>query len=208
MSTNFVLKELSKLKVTKALGPGGITARLLKDAAPVIAKPITYLVNLTISTGLIPAEWKDARVTPIFKSGARNNVNNYQPISVLSLVSKIMESTIQEQFLAFLTENDLLSVYQLGFWKKHSTETAIVYLTDYILEHMDRQMITGAVYIDLKKAFNLVDHEYLLFKLEHYRVRESSLDWFQNYLTKRTQRVQFGNDKSSTQAIHFGVPQG
>ena len=125
-STNFVLKELSKLKVTKALGPGGITARLLKDAAPVIAKPFTYLVNLTISTGLIPPEWKDVRLTPIFKSGARNDVNNYQPISVLSLVSKIMEHAIQEQFLAFLTEHDLLSVYQPGFQKKHSTETAIL----------------------------------------------------------------------------------
>ena len=199
VSTNFVLKELSRLKVTKASGPDGITARRLKDAAPVIAKPITYLVNLTISTGLIPAEWKDARETPIFKSGARNDVNNYQLISVLSLVSKIMERAIQEQFLAFLTEHDLLLFYQSGFQKKHSTETAIVYLTDYILEHMDRQMITGAVYIDLKKAFNLVDLEYWLFKIEHYRVRESSLDWFRNYLT----RVQFGNDKSSTQAIHL-----
>ena len=203
VSTNFVFKELSKLKVTKAFGPDGITARLLKDAAPVIAKPITYLVNLTISTGLIPAEWKDARVTATFKSGARKDVNNYQAISVLSLVSKIMESAIQEQLLAFLTQHDLLSIYQSGFWKKLSTETAIVYLTDYILEHMDRQMITGAVYIDLKKAFHLVDHEYLLFKLEHYGVRGSSLDWFRNYLTKWTQRVQFGNDKSSTQAIHL-----
>ena len=203
VSTNFVFKELSKLKVTKAFGPDGITARLLKDAAPVIAKPITYLVNLTISTGLIPAEWKDARVTATFKSGARKDVNNYQAISVLSLVSKIMESAIQEQLLAFLTQHDLLSIYQSGFWKKLSTETAIVYLTDYILEHMDRQMITGAVHIDLKKAFDLVDHEYLLFKLEHYGVRGSSLDWFRNYLTKWTQRVQFGNDESSTQAIHL-----
>ena len=115
VSTNFVFKELSKLKVTKAFGPDGITARLLKDAAPVIAKPITYLVNLTISTGLIPAEWKDARVTATFKSGARKDVNNYQAISVLSLVSKIMESAIQEQLLAFLTQHDLLSIYQSGF---------------------------------------------------------------------------------------------
>ena len=116
VSTNFVLKELSKLKVTKAFGPDGLTARLLKDAAPVIAKPITYLVNpSTISTGLIPAKWKDARVTATFKSGARKDVNNYQAISVLSLVSKIMESAIQEQLLAFLTQHDLLPIYQSGF---------------------------------------------------------------------------------------------
>ena len=74
---------------------------------------------------------------------------------------------------------------------------AVFYLTDCILEHMDRQMITGAVLIDLKKAFDLVDHECLLFKLEHYGVRGSSLDWFRNYLTTRTQKVQFGNDMSS-----------
>ena len=78
-----------------------------------------------------------------------------------------MERAIQVQFLAFSTEHDLLSDYQSGFRKKHSTETAVVYLTDYILEHMDRQMITGTVFIDLKKAFDLVDHECLLFKLEH-----------------------------------------
>ena len=78
-----------------------------------------------------------------------------------------MERAIQVQFLAFLTEHDLLSDFQSGFRKKHSTETAVVYLTDYILEHMGRQMIAGAVFIDLKKAFHLVDHECLLFKLEH-----------------------------------------
>ena len=98
-------------------------------------------------------------------------MNNYRPISVLPQVLKIMKRAIQVQFLAFLTEHDLLPDFHSGFRKKHSTETAVVYLTDYILEHMDRQMITGAVFIDLKKAFDLVDHECLLF-----------------YLTTRTQR--------------------
>ena len=83
VSTNFVWKELTKLKLTKATGLDGLTSRLLRDADPVVAKPITYLVNLTISTGVIPSEWKDARVTPIFKSGERNDENNYRPISVL-----------------------------------------------------------------------------------------------------------------------------
>ena len=93
--------ELTKLKLTKATGLDGLTARLLRDAAPVVAKPITYLVNLTISTGVIPSEWKDSRVTPIFKSGERNDENNYRPISVLSLVSKVLERAVQVQFLAF-----------------------------------------------------------------------------------------------------------
>ena len=101
VSTNFVCKELTKLKLTKGTGLDGLTARLLKDAAPVIAKSITYLVNLTTSTGVIPSEWKDVRVTPIFKSGARNDENNYRPILVLPLVSKIMERAIQVQFLFF-----------------------------------------------------------------------------------------------------------
>ena len=108
-----------------------------------------------------------------------------------------MERAVQWQFLAFLTEHDLLSDYQSGFQKKHSTETAVVYLTDYILKHMDRQMITEVMFIDLKKALDLVDRECLLFKLEHYGIRWSSLDWFRNYLTPRTQKVQFGNDMSS-----------
>ena len=95
--------------------------------------------------------------------------------------SKLDRAKISIAFplLAFLLFNSTS-----GFQNKHSTETAVVYLTDYILEHMDRQMITGAVFIDLKKAFDLVDHECLLFKLEHYGVRGSSLDWFRNYLTK------------------------
>ena len=84
----------------------------------------------------------------------------------------------------------------------------MVYLTDHILDHMDRQMTTGTVFIDLKKAFDLVDHECLLYKLEHYGVRGGTLDWFRDYLMTRTQRVHFGKDLSSSQAIQFGIPQG
>ena len=103
-----------------------------------------------------------------------------------------MERSIQIQLLAFLDENKVLSVFQSGFCKKHSTETAVVYLVDHILKQMDKQQFTGAVFIDLKKAFDLVDYHCLLHKLEHYGVRRCSFTWFKNYLTTRSQRVQYG----------------
>ena len=169
--------ELSKLKSSKATGLDKIPAKLLKDASSVIAKPITYLINLTISSGEIPSQWKEAKVTPIFKEGKKDDENNYRPISVLPLVSKVMERAVQVQLLAFFEVNKVLSVYQSGFRKKHSTETAVVHLADHILEHMDKQQLTGAAFIDLKKAFDLVDHKCPLHKLEHYGVLAASSIW-------------------------------
>ena len=157
VSSAFVLLELRKLKSTKATGLDGIPAKLLKDAAQEVAKPIANLINLTFSTGEIPQEWKEAKVTPIFKSGEKDDVNNYRPISVLPLISKIMERAIQVQLVSFLTENNVLSEHQSGFRKRHSTQTAVTYLSDFILENMDKQKLTGAVFIDLKKAFDLVN---------------------------------------------------
>ena len=141
-----------------------------------------------------------------FVDVSKHDVNNYRPMSVLTPVSKIIGRTIQVQFLAFFNRTRLpVSLTDSGFrTKPHSTETAVVYLTDYILEHMERQMITGVVFIGLKKAFDLVYHECLLFNLEHYGIRGGSLDWFRNYLTTRTQTVQFANDRISTR-FNFGV---
>lgn len=128
------------MKSTKATGLDGIPTRLLKDATPEIAKPIAHLVNLTISMGQIPLEWKEGKGTPIFKSGNKDDENNYRPISMLPLISKIMKCAIQVQLLAFLGENNILSIYQSGFRKRHSTKTAIVNLTDHILEHTNKQL--------------------------------------------------------------------
>ena len=101
-----------------------------------------------------------------------------------------MERAIQVQLLAFLDKNKVLSVFQSGFSKKHSTETAVVYLVDHILEHMNRQQLAGAAFVDLKKAIDLVDHLCPLHKLKHNGVRGCSLTWFRNYLTTRSQTVQ------------------
>ena len=119
-----------------------------------------------------------------------------------------MKRAIQSQLVTFLNKHNLLLINQSGFRKRHSTETAAVYLVDHILEQMDRQMMTGSIFIDLRKAFDLVDHQCLLHKLEHYRIREKSLEWFENYLTTRLQSVKHNQDISSNLAIGHGVPQG
>ena len=157
---------------------------------------------------MIPSELKSAKVTPIYKFGDKSDPNNYCTISVLPLISKIMECAIQFQLVAFLTKNSSLSVHQSKFCKKHSTETATVYFVDHILEQMDKQRITGSIFIDLKKAFDLVDHHCLLHKLEHYEIRGNSLKWFEDYLITWTQKVKYNQDVSSSLTIGYGVPQG
>ena len=109
----FVYDELKRLKSKKATGLDGMTARLLKDAAPVIAKPITYMYIINLTIGEIPPEFKEVKVTPIFKNGKRTEESNYRPISLLPLVSKVMERAIQVQLVKFIEENEVLSAYQL-----------------------------------------------------------------------------------------------
>jgi hypothetical protein len=175
VDASFIRRELSKLKATKATGLDGIPARLLRDASESIAMPITRIINQTFVSGTIPSDWKEAKITPIFKAGKKADMKNYRPISVLPLVSKIMEKVVQVQFVNFFNENKLLSIYQSGFRKKHSTETTAVYLVDNILDQMDKQNYTGTVFVDLKKAFDLVNHKCLLSKLDHYGIRDQSL---------------------------------
>ena len=120
--TSFARSELAKLKLSKASRLDKISVKLLKDAASFIAKPVTYLINLTTRRVKIPSQWKEARVTPMYKTGKKDDDNNYRPNSVLPLVSKGMERAIQVQLLSFLDDNKVLSVFQSDFRKKHSTE--------------------------------------------------------------------------------------
>ena len=114
-------RQMEAIVYLEATGLDGIPGRVLKDAAPEIAKPIAYLINLTILTGIIPQEWKEAKVAPIFKSGEKDDVNNHRPISVLPLISKIIIRTVQVQLVSFLATNYVLSEHQSGFRKRHST---------------------------------------------------------------------------------------
>ena len=204
----FVQKQLSTLCINKATGLDGLSSRLLREGAAHIAKPLTHIMNLTISTGIIPTEWKQAIVTPIFKDGLKTECGNYRPISVLPVVSKILERAIHKQVYNHLLSKGLLSNMQSGFRPQHSTLTCITDVTDYLLNNMENGEFTGAVMLDLKKAFDTVNYEVLLSKLKHLGIVGREWDWFSNYLSNRQQCTSIDGVHSELMRVTVGVPQG
>ena len=199
---------LKELKPRKATGIDGIPSRLLKDGADALATPLSAIFNLSIQQNVIPAEWKKAKVTPLHKSGAKDNPQNYRPISVLPVVSNVLERLIHKQLASYFDEHGLLCMSQSGFRRKHSPETAVTYFADEILMNMDKGEVTGSVFIDLAKAFDTVDHEILISKLKYYGVCDESLPWFENYLSRRKQLVCIDSQSSEELENTSGVTQG
>ena len=203
-----VLKIISSLKRSKSSGLDKIPPGTVKDAKHVIAQPLLHILNLSLSTSTVPASWKVARCVPVFKGGDAKELDNYRPISVLPIFSKILERVVHYQLYEYLESNKLLSPYQFGFRKNHSTSSAVVHLTDTVRKSMDMGKLTGALFIDLRKAFDTVDHECLTSKLPNYGIDNTELKWFQDYLSNRSQIVSFKGERSSEENILFGVPQG
>ena len=131
---------------------------MFKDAATIITKPLAYIINLCLQSGSVPMEWKAAKIIPLFKSGSMVELDNYRPISILPVLSKILERIVYKQLLSHLENNGLLSSFQFGFRSKRSTELAVTYFTDIIRKEVDNGNILGAVFIDLSKAFDTVSH--------------------------------------------------
>ena len=156
----------------------------------------------------MPKGWKTAKVTPVFKGGDREELTNYRPISVLPLVSKLLERAVNDQLSTFLNMNESLVTEQSGFRPQHSTQTAVLDVTDHILNNMDNGKVTGAIFVDLKKAFDTVDHAILLSKLNDNGVRELELKWFESYLSGRKQATKIDGTTSDFANVSVGVPQG
>ena len=208
VTVNHVFHLLSKLQSTKATGIDKISSKIIKIAAPIISNSLTHIFNQSITLCSFPNEWKIAKVTPIFKSGKKNLPENYRPISVLPILSKIMERILYNQLCEYLTKNNLLSEKQFGFRKHHSTATALLDCTNSWYLNMDRKMFNLVVLIDLKKAFDTVDHQILLKKMEHYGIKGDALTLLTSYLSARTQKCQVNGFVSSERDIKCGVPQG
>ena len=203
-----VITILKNLKPSKAAGHDNIPPRLIKDGAEELTAPITYLANLSLQSSLFPTSEKIAKITPVYKSSDRSLLDNYRPISILPVFSKVLERIVYNQLSDYLESNDLFSPYQFGFRRGRPTQHAVTYLTDKIRENIDRGYCSGAVYVDLRKAFDTVRHASLLGKLSSYGIQDQESLWLHDYLFNRSQFVNFDGCTSNVEKVTIGVPQG
>jgi hypothetical protein len=203
-----VSKLYSSISDKKATGLDQIPCKLLKLSAPIVSKSLCDIFNLSIQTAVFPDDWKLAKISPIYKGDAKDNVGNYKPISVLSVISKVFERIVFDQLYSYFTENDRLHKNQSGFRKCHSTMTALTDATIEWFANMAQGKLNAVIYIDLAKAFDTISHEILLEKLHIYGVDTNSLSWFQSYLHDRKQKCYVNGVLSGGRTIDCGVPQG
>ena len=202
-----VTQVISTLKNSSA-GWDELPTFVAKKCISGYIEPLTYLINTSFTEGVFPKELKLARVVPILKIGDKTELTNYRPISVLSFFSKVFEKIMYTHLLDFIEQNKIIYKHQYGFRQKHSTQHAIITLVDRITNSLDKGDIVISIFLDLKKAFDTVDHPTLLNKLYAYGIRGNAFNWVKSYLSERSQYVVYDSKQSKTQTVQCGVPQG
>ena len=207
MSPDECIKIISSLNNT-TYGINNISTKLLKSIQDFIAVPLCELINSSFSTGVFPNILKRACVTPIFKNGDRNMINNFRPISVLPVMSKVVEKCMYERLNNYFTKLGIISSKQFGFMRGKSCFDAISNLLEYIYSALNDKKHVVSLFIDLKKAYDTVNHQLLINKLHSCGIRGVVLSWFESYLENRMQNVKIGESFSALKNISIGVPQG
>ena len=196
------------MPLNKSPGIDKIPARVIKDSLPAVLLILTSVINASFATGIFPCSWKMAEVSPILKDGDFEEPNNYRPISLLPIMSKICERIALNQLMPYLLSNERLSATQSGNKKFHSTETSLIHTTEAILGGIDKRKVTTVVLLDMSKAFDSINHEILQQKLQDVGISSSGVTWFNSYLSQRHQIVRINNELSEPLPVDSGVPQG
>ena len=191
-----------------ASGRDGILPKHIKSVSDSIAYPLARVSNLSFEQGVFPEELKYALVTPIYKANDPMFFNNYRPISLLSVFSKILERLMYNRLVKFLNKHNLFNKFQFGFRNKHSTFMALIILLENLVKALDDGNCAVGIFLDFQKAFDTVDHCILLDKLHIYGIRGIAYDWFSSYLSNWFQSVLYNNSESDYKEIKCGVPQG
>jgi hypothetical protein len=199
---------IRQLKSKFSTGHDDISSSLIKSLRTELINPLTLIANQMINTSIFPDSLKIAKIKPLHKKGPIDKCANYRPISLLPSISKILEKIILKQIDSHFTVNNLYFNSQYGFRKKHSTEHAIIELTDRLITSLDRNNTPTSIFIDLTKAFDCIDHDILLTKLKHYNIQNKAHDLCRHYLSNRQQYITLNDTQSDLLNITTGVPQG
>ena len=206
---NEILTINKTLKASHSAGLDDLAPHIFSPLMDILATPLSEIINCSLENGEVPLEVKTAKVVPTFKQGNKNEISNYRPISVLPFFSKFFERIMYDRLFSYINNKKLLYPLQHGFQPGHSTSMSLLdIIQDRISKSIDNNEFSIGTFLDLAKAFDSVDHNVLLTKLQHYGVRGESFNWFKSYLSDRTQRVFCNGSLSNLQQIIFGVPQG
>lgn len=209
ITKEMVKQRLKELDTNKSFGPDEMHPKFLKELAENIAEPLTVIMNRTLQEGTLPEDWKLAHVTPIYKNkGAQNLAVNYRPVSLTSIVCKLMESILREHVIGHLTNLKLLSNKQYGFISKRSTVTQLLKYIDQCCESLSNGKVVDSIYFDFAKAFDTVPHRRLCKKLKGYGIEGQIFRWIKSFLHGRKQLVRVKEARSSENNVVSGIPQG
>ena len=208
ISKQDIIDQLKAIDVSKSYGPDGISPIFLKESHFILVDSLHSLFNLSLNLGKVPCQWKQANVVPIHKKDLRSKMNNYRPVSLLSIVGKLMERIVFKYIYNFFKENFVITVFQSGFLPGCSTVTQLLEVYHQLCQAVDRGKEVRIVFLDISKAFDRVWHKGLIFKLKQAGIGGKLLDWFCDYLHERLQRVVINGQCSKWQEIKAGVPQG
>lgn len=203
-----IRKTLKKVKRNKSPGPDGLHPRVILEVADVLVEPLWIIFNNSLEKHQVPSEWKLANITAIFKKGDKSDPSNYRPVSLTSILSKVMEKIVRENIMKHMSYNNLFSKKQYGFLPGRSTVLQLIQVLDEWTESIDRGWAVDVAYCDLKKAFDTVPHRRLLEKLRAYNITGELLYWIKSFLCGRKQCVIVNGEKSEMKDVLSGVPQG
>ena len=203
---------INSLSNKTSSGTDGISNKLLKFVSVPLLEPLQKLINISIQSGIVPQQLKQAKVLPIYKgadAGSKHLYSNYRPIAILNTIGKVLEKAVECQLRQYFSSNDLFYAGQYGFRPNRNTSQALLDLTSHIHDKLDQGSNVLGVFIDLSKAFDTLDFDILLQKLKRYGVSKNSLKWFESYITGRSQKVTLPCGTSSKELeVKTGVPQG
>ena len=206
LDLDFVMTEMTRVNTKKGVGPDGIHPLILKECASTLAKPLTKLLNESLASGIFPEEWKRSSVSPIFKKGARSDIENYRCIAKLPTIAKFFEHLVNVNLLEIV--RDRISLNQHGFMKGRSTASNLTEFVYYAQSGLNVGAQVDVLYTDFTKAFDRVDHNILIHKLRSFNLPQNLLDWLKSYLENRVQFVKHGASESKNFTAASGVPQG